>query len=331
MSEVLSQNEIDALLNAISTGEVDAQEMKEDIVEKKVKKYDFKNPQKIAKEQLRTLEIIHENFARLFQTFLSGYLRAPVKTEVLTVDQYAYSEFSNAISNPAFLSIMTMEPLSGQIILDISPNIAFTVIERLLGGGGEEATETRSFTEIEQNLLKRMMTKTVDIIAEAWDNVIILSPSLEKIETNAQFAQIVPPSETISLITMSVTVGEVEGLLNVCIPHLVIEPILNKLNTKLWFSTTKKGATEEDKEFLQKRIKGTRVPIVVELGSTVLKVRDLLDLRIGDVVRLERNSDEYVDIKVGPYKKFSGAIGANKKNIAVKITEVYKDGEEEND
>ena len=121
MSEVLSQNEIDALLNALSTGEVDAQEMKDDTMEKKVKKYDFKNPQKIAKEQLRTLEIIHENFARLFQTFLSGYVRASVSAEVLTVDQYAYSEFSNAISNPAFLSIMTMAPLSGEILLDISP------------------------------------------------------------------------------------------------------------------------------------------------------------------------------------------------------------------
>ena len=332
MSEVLSQNEIDALLNAINTGEVDAQEMKEDIVEKKIKKYDFKNPQKIAKEQLRTLEIIHENFARLFQTFLSGYLRAPAKAEVLTVDQYAYSEFSNAISSPAFLSIMTMEPLSGQILLDISPNIAFTVIERLLGGGeGEPTSETRNFTEIEQNLLKRMMAKTVDIISEAWDNVIILSPTLEKIETNAQFAQIVPPSETISLITMSVVVGEVEGLLNVCIPHLVIEPILNKLNTKLWFSTTKKDATEQDKAYLQKRIRSTTVPVVAELGSTTLKVRDLLSLQIGDVVRLRKNVDEEVDIKVGPYKKFNGIIGANKKNMAVKITAVYKDGEEEND
>src|SRR5699024_10520291 len=134
--------------------------------------------------------------------------RASVSVEVLTVDQYAYSEFSNAISNPAFLSIMTMAPLSGEILLDISPNIAFAVIERLLGGEGDRASELRSFTEIEKNLLERMMLKTVDIISEAWDNVIILTPSLQKIETNAQFAQIVPPNETISLITMNVTVGE---------------------------------------------------------------------------------------------------------------------------
>lgn len=327
MSEVLSQNEIDALLNALSTGEVDAQKMKNDTVERKVKKYDFKNPQKIAKEQLRTLEIIHENFARLFQTFLSGYLRASVKAEVLTVDQYAYSEFSNAISNPAFLSIMTMQPLSGQIILDISPNIAFTVIDRLLGGGGNQISELRNFTEIEKNLLERMMLKTVDIISEAWDNVIILSPSLEKIETNAQFAQIVPPNETISLITMNITVGEIEGLFNVCIPHLVIEPILSKLSTKLWFSTAKKSATEEEKDYLQKRMRNTEVPITAELGKASLTVMDLLELQSGDVIGLNKNVEDEMEVKVGPYNKFLGILGANKKNMAVKITRAYKGGE----
>lgn len=331
MSEVLSQSEIDALLNALSSGEVDAQEIQEDSVEKKIRKYDFRNPQKIAKDQLRTLEIIHENFSRLFQTFLSGYLRTSVKVEVLTVDQYAYSEFSNAISNPAFLSIIRFRPLEGQILLDISPNIAFTVIDRLLGGEGEQVSELRNFTEIELLLLKRMMTKAVDIIAEAWDNVIILTPSLEKIETNAQFAQIVPPSETISLITMNINIGSIEGLINVCIPHVVIEPIINKLNTKLWFSTTKKDTTDEDREQLRKRIRNTYVPIAANLGSATLTVKDLLQLQLGDVIKLERGMDDDIDVKVGPYSKFLGELGANKNKVAVKINRTYKDGDELND
>lgn len=327
MSEVLSQNEIDSLLNALNSGEVDAQEMKEDTIERKVKKYDFKNPQKIAKEQLRTIEIIHENFARLFQTYLSGYLRATVRAEVVTVDQYAYSEFSNAISNPAFLSIMTMRPLSGEILLDISPNIAFGIIDKLLGGEGNQTSEIRNFTEIERSLLENMMHKTVDIISEAWDNVIILSPSLEKIETNAQFAQIVPPNETITLVTMNVSIGEIEGLLNVCIPHLVIEPILNKLSTKLWFSTTRKETTQEEKDYLQKRIRNTAVPVTAELGSTILTVRDLLEVQVGDVIPLRKSIEDEVDVQVGSYKKFVGILGANKNNMAVKITRAYKDGE----
>ena len=229
MSEVLSQNEIDALLQALNSGEVDVQEIKEEESAKKIKKYDFRNPQKVAKDQLRTLEIIHENFARLLQTFLSGYLRAPVKASILTVDQYAYSEFSNAISNPAFLSIIDFEPLNGQILIDISTNLVFTIIDRLLGGDGEEINEIRGFTEIEISLLRKMMIKMMDLIREAWENVIDLNPTLEKIEVNSQFAQIVPPNETIALTTINLSIGDIEGMLNVCIPYIVLEPILDKL------------------------------------------------------------------------------------------------------
>jgi len=189
----MSQSEIDALLNALSSGEVDVEEIQEVDNSKKIKKYDFRNPQKISKEQLRTLEVIHENFARHMQTFLTGYLRAPAKINILTVDQFAYSEFSNALSNPAFLTIIDFNPLNGQILIDISPNIIYTIIDRLLGGDGNDKQEIRAFTEIELSLLKNMMQKIAGDIKEAWSNVIELKPTLEKIETNPQFAQIVPP------------------------------------------------------------------------------------------------------------------------------------------
>ncbi len=327
MAEVLSQNEIDALLNALSSGEVDVKEIKKDSSEKKVKKYDFRNPQKIAKDQLRTLEIIHDNFSRLLQTFLSGYLRAPVKISILTVDQYAYSEFTNAISNPAFLSLVDFEPLNGQIIIDISTNIAFTVIDRLLGGDGEKTVDVRSFTEIELTLLKNLMKRIIGLMAQAWDNVIILTPTLEKIETNSQFAQIISPNETIALITMNLSVGNTEGLLNICIPHLVIEPIMEKLSTKLWFSTTKKESTEVDKELLNKRIKNTYVRLNAVLSTTQITIRDLINLQEGDVIRLDGKVNDDVTINVGTQLKFYGRPGANKNKVAVQITRVQKDGD----
>lgn len=327
MAEVLSQNEIDALLNALSSGEVDVKEMKDDSNEKKVRKYDFRNPQKIAKDQLRTLEIIHDNFGRLLQTFLSGYLRAPVKVSVLTVDQYAYSEFSNAISNPAFLSIVDFEPLNGQIIFDISSNIAFTVIDRLLGGSGDKSVEIRAFTEIEFTLLRKMIQRIIELISQAWDNVIILTPTLDKIEVNSQFAQIISPNETIALITMNLSIGNIEGLFNICIPHIVIEPILERLSTKLWFSTTKKEATETDKELLQKRIKNTYVNLSANLSSTKITVGDLLNLQIGDVIMLDDMIESEVCINVGTQLKFYGKPGANKNKVAVQITRVQKDGD----
>lgn len=327
MVEVLSQNEIDSLLNALSSGEVDAEEIKEVEDSKKVKNYDFKNPQKIAKDQLRTLEIIHENFGRLFQTFLSGYLRTPVKTSILTVDQFAYNEFSNAISNPAFLSIIDFHPLEGQIIMDISTNLVYSIIDRLLGGNGSEKQEIRAFTEIELSLLESMMDKVMPIIQEAWMNVVELEPKLDKIEVNPQFAQIVPPNETIALVTLNLEIGEVEGMLNVCIPYLVIEPILNKLNTKSWFSTSQKELTESQIKAIKEKMLETRVPVKAEIGSTFVKIRDVSSLQKGDVLKLDASCEDKAQIRIGSQVKFLGDIGVSKNKMAIKIVNVIKDGD----
>ena len=331
MPEVLSQNEIDSLLQALSSGEVDVQEIKKVESTNKIRKYDFRNPRKIAKDQLRTLEIIHENFGRFFQTFLSGYLRAPVKITILTVDQFAYNEFSNAISNPAFLSIIDFHPLNGQILMDISTNVVYSIIDRLLGGDGTEKQEIRAFTEIELTLLKKMMGKVMPIIQEAWGNVVELKPRLDKIETNPQFAQIVPPNETIALITMNIEVGSTEGMINVCIPHLVIEPILDKLSTKYWFSTAQKELSEEELIIMKKRMLDTKIPIKAELGSIVVKINDVLNLQTGDVVKLDTSADDKAKIRIGSYIKFLGDIGVSKNRMAIKITNVVKDGDDEDE
>ena len=329
MAEVLSQNEIDSLLKALSSGEVDVQEIKEVEDAKKVKVYDFKNPQKIAKDQLRTLEIIHENVARLFQTFLSGYLRAPVTISILTVDQFAYSEFSNAISNPAFLNIIDFQPLNGQILMDISTNTVYSIIDRLLGGDGIEDQDVGTFTEIELSLLKGMMERVMPIMREAWANVIDLDPHLDKIETNPQFAQIVPPNETIALITMSIEIGSTEGMLNICIPHLVIESILDRLSTKYWFSTEQSELSNDELLAIKNRMLNTSVPVRVELGSTTLKINDVLSLQRGDVIKLDVNTDGDARMKVGSHVKFFGSIGTMRNKMAIKIKRVAKGGDEQ--
>src|SRR5690606_9071367 len=313
---------------ALSSGDVDVQEIKEVENSAKVKKYDFRNPQKIAKDQLRTLEIIHENFGRLFQTFLSGYLRTPVKISILTVDQFAYSEFSNAIPNPAFLSIIDFEPLNGQILMDISTNVVYAILDRLLGGDGTEKQEIRAFTEIELSLLDNMMGKVMPLIQEAWSNIIQLKPKLNKIEVNPQFAQIVPPNETIALITMNVEVGSTEGMLNICIPHLVIEPVLDKLSTRYWFSTKEKDLSEKEILAIKKRILNTRDQIKNKLGSITVKVKNILDLQKGDVIKLNSRTDEEIRVRIGSQVKFLGTIGTSRNRMAVKITEVVKDGDE---
>ncbi|NMA86366.1 MAG: flagellar motor switch protein FliM [Tissierellia bacterium] len=327
MAEILSQNEIDALLNALTSGEVDVQEIQDVDESERIKKYDFRNPQKIAKDQLRTLEIIHENFGRLFQTFLTAYLRAPVKTNILTVDQFAYSEFSNAISNPAFLTIVDFKPLNGQILIDMSTNVVYSIIDRLLGGDGTEKQDIRPFSEIELSLLENMMNKVMPIIEEAWENVIQLKPKLDKIETNPQFAQIVPPNETIALITMNIEIGSTEGMLNACIPHLVIEPILDKLSTRYWFSTAQRDLSEKEMMAVRERILNTAVPVRAELGSTNIRVNDILNLQRGDVIKLDTHIDDMTKIRIGSQVKFTGNIGVSKNKMAIKIANVVKDGD----
>lgn len=331
MPEIMSQNEIDALLNALDSGELDVEEINEIDESKKVKLYDFKNPQKISKEQLRTLEIIHENFGRHLQTFLTGYLRASVKTNILTVDQFAYSEYSNSLSNPAFLNIIDFKPLKGQMIIDISTNLIYTIIDRLLGGAGVEKQELRGFTEIELSLLKSMMQKIVNDLKEAWNNVIDLRPILEKIETNPQFAQIVPPNETIALVTMNIQIGSLEGMMNICIPYILLEPVLDKLNTKFWFTTSVKEYSKEDENVIKNRILRTEVPLVAYLGYTEALVKDIVNMKNGDIIKLEKNPESIIDIKVGSNVKFKGEIGTTNNKIAVKILEVVKEGEFEND
>lgn len=328
MADVLSQSEIDALLAQLSSGEVDADEMKDVQQDKKIKLYDFKSPKKLAKDQLRTLQIIHENFARSLNTFLSGYLRTYIHAEVKNVEELSYYEFSNSVVNPAVLSIVNFQPLSGQIIVDLSPSIAFNIIDRILGGSGKPFNESRTFTEIELTLIKKLKRQIIGLMEQPWENVVELNPKLDKIETNSQFAQIVSPNETIALVTLSLRIGEVEGLLNICLPHLVIEPIIDKLSTKFWFASISKSVTEDDKLKLQKRVEKTRIEIGAELAHTHITVRDFLEMQIGDVIALDTPTEGEIVLYVGDKMKFKGVPGISNSHLAVRITSKEERGDE---
>ncbi|ABR48863.1 flagellar motor switch protein FliM [Alkaliphilus metalliredigens QYMF] len=328
MSDVLSQNEIDDLLQALNSGEVEIEEMKDEKIEKKIKSYDFKSPKKLAKDQLRTLQIIHDNFSRMLNTFLAGYLRTYVQADVLTVEELSYYEFSNSVVNPAVLSIINFTPLEGQIIVDISPSISFTLIERILGGVGKGTEEVRPFTEIETTLIKKLMRQVINLMVDPWENVIELQPKLDKIETNSQFAQIVSPNDTVALVTLNLKIGDVEGMMNICIPHIVIEPILDKLSTKLWFSNISKPVTESDKKALQKRVEKSTVNITAQLGGTCVTVKDFLELQIGDVIMLDNPVNKELQILVGDKIRYRGLPGTSKNKLAVKVTGIDEKGDE---
>lgn len=332
MSDVLSQNEIDDLLNALSTGEVNVKEIEEESHEKKVRKYDFSRPDKFAKDQLRTLEIIHENFSRLLNNFLSGYLRTIIDIQVLSVQSLIYNEFSNSIPNPAILGIVDFVPLEGQIIIEVSPDLAFTMIERVLGGSGiiTSKKENRPLTEIELTLIKSILIKFINLLKDPWGNIIEIKPKLETIETNSQFAQIVSPSESIALITLSLKIGDTEGMINVAIPHYVIEPILPNLSSKLWFSnTTKKDITEEEKVNLGESLSKSNVSMRTVVGASTITVLDFLTLSAGDVILLDKPVSEDLEVFVENELKFLGKPGLKNNKVSVRITKNLEKGDGE--
>jgi len=325
MGEVLSQNEIDQLLNALNTGELDVEEYKSNSKEKQVKDYDFARPSKFAKEHLRTLEIIFEHYARLVSTTLPAYMRNSCQVDVINSEAVAYSEFSNALSNPILLGIVDFYPLKGNVVLDMSIDIGYSIVDRLLGGKGDALDKARDFSEIELAIIEKIMNILVEQLIDPWKNVVEIDPRLEQIETNSQFAQIIAPNEIIALITLNLRIGKVEGLLNVCIPYMSVEPIMDKLNTKYWFSSLQDTDEETYSDIIERQISKTQIPISVVLGRSHISVDDFINLQYGDVIKLDAKVTDEIDILVGNIKKFKGNPGVFDKNSAVKISKVLRE------
>lgn len=324
MGDILSQNEIDELLKALNTGEIDAQQLQTTTQEKKVKNHDFKRPPKFAKEHLNTLKVINDTYARLITSFLSGYLRALVQVDVVSVEAISYHEFNNSISNPVILAMVDFTPLSGSIVLEIGPQIAFALVDRILGGKGNMLDKMRNFTEIELAIIERIVIQMLNLMREPWENVIAIRPRLEKIETNAQFAQIISQNEMVALITLQARIGDVEGMINICIPHMVVEPIVSKLSTRFWFGSIEKEATRETKESIELKIENTIVPVKALLGKTSITVSDFIELMPGDVLPLDTNVNGNLEVLVGDLLKFYAKPGVKKNRVSIKITDVVR-------
>lgn len=324
MSDVLSQDEIDKLLKAFSSGELDAEEFK-DTGEKQVKNYDFSRPSKFSKEHLRTLEIVFEHYCRLLSTHLPGYLRVSVQAEVINSEAVIYSEFSNALSNPVLLGMVDFHPLEGNIILELSDNVGYAIIDRMLGGAGVPLEKKREFTEIERVILERIFTIMTNLLQDPWENVVEINPRFTRIETNSQFAQIISPNEMIALITMNIKVANVEGMMNVCIPYTCIEPVIERLNTKYWYSTVRDKDEASYKEFIEVSISKANVPIRAVLGKSVISVNDYIHMQRGDIIKLDSKVEDELKVYVGNIYKFTALPGLASDSYAVKISSIIRE------
>ena len=326
MSDILSQSEIDNLLKQLSEGDLDVDQIQgED--EKQVKNYDFSRPTKFSKEHLRTLEIIFEHYSRLISTNLPVYLRKNVQVSVASSETVTFSEFSNALSNPSVLGIVNFAPLNGNIIIEIATNLCYAMLDRMLGGSGQPLEKSRDFSDIELTILQKLLVMFTQLMREPWKNVVEISPVLSRLETNPQFAQVIAPSDMIAIVTLNMKIGDVEGMVNICRPFFTLEDVMDKLNTKYWFSTMQENHDEHYEEYIESMIRRVDIPIKAVLGRSTISVNDFLNLQVGDCIRLDSRVDTDMNVYVGNIKKFTALPGTDRDSYAVQITSVIREEE----
>ncbi len=305
VGDVLSQAEVESLLTAMEGTQAaknpgDAPDSKHpgDVSlaakpREKVTTYDFKRPERVGKEQMRALQTLHEGFSRNFGAALSGLLRSIVEVKLTSVDQLTYSEFVFSLENPTCFNLLRAEPLEGNLILDINPSILYPIIDRLLGGGRDPGPlARRPLTEIELRLVSRITNLFLEQLRDAWENVLALKLSVERVESNPQLVQIVPPNEVIVLISFELTLGDIRGMMNFCIPFNTIERIGNKLSSNSWITYGKRSSTPESRKQIGKNLKGAQVQLVAQLADTKITTADLLGLRVGDIITTEKDVHE---------------------------------------
>jgi flagellar motor switch protein FliM len=321
VSDVLSQSEIDALLSAISSGDVDASEMRRESEASRVRPFDFLRPSKFSKDQLRTIEMLHDNFCRLAQNHLSAQLRTLVEITVTSADQVTYGELVNSMPSPTLIDIVSMEPLEGNAALEVNLPLVFSIIDRLVGGTGTHRPRPRELTEIEHALMGNITDALLHALSEAWSGIVPVVFQTVATEMNPQFAQIVPPSDMVVLIGFEVRIGESGGMMSLCIPYVVLEPALGKFTAQSYFSSgTNAAQTPELRSGIADELGVVSVPVAVELGDAELHVSDLISLAPGDVIPLSVSPGTDVTVRVGKRRAFLAQPGTRGRRAAVQIT-----------
>lgn len=332
MGDVLSQDEVESLLNepgaAVAAAAPVASPAPRPVTpppsrpREKITPYDFKRPERVGKEQMRALQTMHEGFGRNFGAGLSALLRSIVEVKLTSVDQLTYSEFVFSLENPTCFNLVTAEPLEGQLILDINPSLLFPIIDRLLGGGNTPTPPARRpLTEIELRLVSRITDLFLSEMKRAWENVLELELSVDRVESNPQLVQIVPPNEVVVLISFELTIGSVRGMMNLCIPFNSIERIGNKLSANSWVAISKRPATRESIQRLSDHIGGAVVEMIVDLADTQISTEDLLGLRVGDIITTEKDIHTPLVLSVEGQPKFETMVGAFKGRKAIRVVD----------
>lgn len=348
MSDILSQDEIEALLNSLGSDEaasiasnasstsgqpsinpaglgksmvIGGKQAARTAIAYEV--YDFRRPDKFSKDQLRTLQMLHETFARLSGSSLSAYLRTPVNIDLISLEQVPYEEYLRSINQSAF-TIMSLPPLTGQAVLEIEFGLIFTMIDRMLGGPGK-GLNRGNLTDIERPLVRQIIERMFVALKSAWEGVVIVNPGVEGMETSAQFVQIAPPSDIVVTILFEVKIGNQRGAMSLCIPYLVLKPITQKLSAQKWFGAGTRKQTNHARKQLAYQVNHSRVDCSVELGKSKILLKDFLRLKQGDVLRVNQRTSEPIAFHVGGVPKFEGKPALSGKNLVFTISGIWEE------
>lgn len=328
MAEVLDQAEVDALLAAVDSGQID-QQTAEVIAPpgarkgaaKDVRLYDFKRPERVSKDQIRALEAIHESFARNFGASLSAFLRTIIEVRIATVEQLTYSEFIHSLPNPTCFNLLTAQPLEGQMCMEISPLIVYPIIDRLLGGSNNDLfIPQRPLTGIEWRLVGKITDRALQSLTEAWTNLVDVEFDVAETESNPHLVQIVAPNEVVVVLGFELKMGPRAGTMSLCIPFNVVEPVMGKLAAQSWLTYKRNGVSGEQLDKLQQNVAGASVELRAYLAETTIALRDLMNLQPGDLLTTDKPANEEVKVLVEGKTKYAGRLGRFKQSKAIRVT-----------
>ncbi|MEX2216412.1 MAG: flagellar motor switch protein FliM [Phycisphaeraceae bacterium] len=334
MTEVLDQNEVDALLAAVDTDNVDSasegpslrifSRKRTNIGELEVRPYDFKRPERVSKDQMRALENLHEAFSRNFGASLSGFLRTIIECKVATIEQMTFSEFTHSLPNPTSFNLLIPEPLEGNMCLEISPLIIYPIIDRLLGGSNADLfIPQRPLTAIEMRLVNKILSRAITCLQEAWANVVQLTMRQGESESNPQLVQIVPPNEVVVVIGFELKMGGRAGTMSLCIPYNVIEPVVEKLSSQTWAAYKRGKGAGVNRSRVANQLDSAKVELTAELARTTIKLSELMNLEVGDIVLTEKPASAPLTLMVEGKRKYIGQIGQFKGNRAFKVVRPF--------
>ncbi len=326
---MLSQEEIDALVNQLAAPEAEAGGFEG----RKIKSFDFrfnKRLDKFSTNQLQTLRTLHDNFTRLLNNSLSVYLRTRVEATIVSIEQISYGDFISSIGIPSILSIYSMDPLPGSGIAQIDLNLVFSIIDRLLGGPGWFPQKLRDLTDIERTLMQRFMARMLNSYRESWNYLLTLSLKIEALDSNPQFIpRIIPLDQIVAFVSMELKIGDMTGVMNFCLPYLVLQSIGPQLSDFQWSPSVVagRGMTDEDIAQLARNVERAPVDVSVELGKTIVSLRDLIALQPGDLVMFDKPVTEPLAVTVNEREKFKVFPGVNRDKLAVRVSHVVENEE----